>query len=376
MWLSKNYVTNLKKSKKGFGRKVDCKIKLRRGERDAVTMKKILLITTGGTIASSKSENGLVPTAKGKGLLYYVSALENLYDITICDLLRLDSSNIQPEEWQIMAREIYKEKGNYDAIVMTHGTDTMAYTASVLSYMLLGIEIPVVITGSQLPMDHPLTDAVSNLFCAFEMANSGIAGVFIAFDRQILLGCRSVKVRASNFRAFESINASPVAVMDSHGLNINKEVLLKSQAECSLKDRVDNKVFLLKLTPGTDPNILPAMADLGCSGIVIEAFGSGGINFIRRDLVGMLDKMTAKDIPVVVCSQCLYDKSDLNAYEVGRKALEKGVISAYDMTSESAVTKLMWALGQIKGENRTEKIKNIFAQNLAGEIKIEASVIK
>lgn len=334
-------------------------------------MKKILLITTGGTIASSKSENGLVPKTSGRDLLYYISSLEDKYDITICDLLTLDSSNIQPEEWQIMARKIYQEKDNYDAIIMTHGTDTMAYTASVLSYMLLGIKIPVVITGSQLPVDHPLTDAITNLFTAFEMANSGVAGVFIAFDRQILLGCRSVKVRASNFRAFESINLHAVGVVNSDGLQLYKNVVLTNDDACILRENVDNKVFLLKLTPGTNPNILPAMADLGCSGIVIEAFGSGGINFIRRDLVGMLDNMTAKDIPVVVCSQCLYDRSDLSHYEVGRKALEKGVISAYDMTSEAAVTKLMWGLAQLDSSaNKTEKIRELFSKNLAGEITI------
>lgn len=338
---------------------------------DWKNMKKILLITTGGTIASGDSENGLVPETKGSGLMYYMSDLKNIYDITICDLLTLDSSNIQPEEWQIMAQKIFHEKDNYQGIVMTHGTDTMAYTASVLSYMLRGIDIPVVITGSQLPIHHPLTDAVTNLFTAFEMANSGVSGVFIAFDRQILLGCRSVKVRASNFRAFESINCPPLGYVDSDGLHISENIIPKITTPCELREKVDNRVFLLKLTPGINPNILPTMADMGCSGIVIEAFGSGGINFIRRDLVGMLESMTSKDIPVIVCSQCLYDRSDLNHYEVGRKALEKGVISAFDMTSEATITKLMWGLGQLKDkENRTEQIRNLFAKNLVGEISV------
>ncbi len=341
-------------------------------------MKKILLLTTGGTIASASSADGLVPETDGDGLLYYMGSMKDTYDITICNLLTLDSTNIQPEEWQIMARKIYEEREHFDAIVMTHGTDTMAYTASVLSYMLLGIGIPVVLTGSQLPIQHPLTDAVTNLRCAFEMANTGVAGVFVAFDRKILLGCRSVKVRASGFEAFESINLPPIGTIDSDGLHIRKELLTTTQNDCILRDQIDNKVFLLKLTPGTDPNILPAMANLGCSGIVIEAFGSGGINFIRRNLVAMLEVMTKQDIPVVVSSQCLYDRSDLRHYEVGRKALEKGVIPAYDMTSEAAVTKLMWGLGQLaKKEGRVvEAMRELFEQNLAGEISVAYESLK
>ena len=332
-------------------------------------MKLVLLITTGGTIASGHSKEGLVPETDGDGLLHYMGAMSDYYTISICDLLTLDSTNIQPEEWQVMAEKIYKEKDNYDAIVVTHGTDTMAYTASVLSFMLLGIQIPVVITGSQLPIHHPLTDAVTNLRCAFEMANQGIGGVFVAFNRQVMLGCRSVKVRASGFDAFESINLAPVGIIDSDGLRIDAHYLPEKRAECVLRGRIDNRVFLLKLTPGTDPNILPAMANLGCSGIVIEAFGAGGINFVRRDLISMLDVMTKNDIPVVVCSQCLYDRSDLSHYKVGRKALEKGVISACDMTSEAAVTKLMWGLGQLKeGMERVEQMRALFAENLAGEI--------
>lgn len=337
-------------------------------------MKNILLITTGGTIASENGKNGLVPETDGKGLLYYIKTIKDNYNVTVCDLLTLDSTNIQPEEWQIIASKIFAEKDNFDAIIVTHGTDTMAYTASVLSFMLLGINIPVVLTGSQLPISHPLTDAISNLTCAFEMANTGICGVFIAFDHKILLACRSVKVATSNFSAFESVNHPEIAVINSNGLVVNESALPKITAKCKLKKEVDNKVFLLKLTPGIDPNILPAMANLGCNGIVIEAFGSGGINFIRRDLISMLDVMYERDIPVIVCSQCLYNASDLRHYEVGRKALEKGVISAKDMTSEATVTKLMWGLGQLDKDekNKIAKISDLFEQNLCGEIHIKA----
>ncbi len=145
--------------------------------------KRILLLTTGGTIASKHTEEGLAPGITGEELAGWLPHLSEAYNITVRDILQLDSSNIQPEEWQYIARSIYEERGRYDGIVVTHGTDTMAYTASMLSFMLPGIEVPVVLTGSQLPIEHPLTDALENLRTAFAMAASGVRGVYIAFDR-------------------------------------------------------------------------------------------------------------------------------------------------------------------------------------------------
>ncbi len=331
-------------------------------------MKKILLITTGGTIACGQCNNGLVPQNDGEELLQFISDLVHTYEITINNLLTLDSTNIHPEEWQLIAHTIDKNRNNYDAIIVTHGTDTLAYTASMLSFMLQGINIPVILTGSQLPITHPLTDATVNLRTAFEMTNGDINGVFVAFDRDILLGCRSVKVRTSGFKAFESINSTPVATIDASGLHVNHDALPQTTLDYTFNSSLDSNVFLLKLTPGMNPNIIVALANVGFQGVVIEAFGSGGISFVRHDLISMIDVLIKKDIPVVVCSQCLYDTSDLTHYEVGRKALEKGVISAHDMTSESAVTKLMWGLGQDISQSKVEYIRTLFTKNLVGEI--------
>ena len=169
--------------------------------------KKILLLTTGGTIVSVPTTEGLAPGLDGNALTTYLTGLQEQYEIEVRDILHLDSSNIQPEEWQFIAQNIYAAREDYDGIVITHGTDTMAYTASVLSFMLQGIAVPVVLTGSQLPIQHPMTDGLENLRLAFAMAAAGRAGVFVAFDRKVMLGCRGVKVRASGFSAFESINA-------------------------------------------------------------------------------------------------------------------------------------------------------------------------
>lgn len=329
-------------------------------------MKKLLLLTTGGTIASTPSDDGLRPTAQGTSLLELAGVLP--YDVTICDLLTLDSSNIQPEEWQLIARTVFEQRGDFDGIVITHGTDTMAYTASMLSFMLPGIELPVVLTGSQLPIFHPLSDAPDNLRTAFAMAVSGVPGVFVAFNRRVLLGCRSVKVRTTGFDAFDSVNLAPVAQVSSDGLVINAAALPVQDLSCTLAEQVDSHVALIKLIPGLDPRFLEALPQLDCRGVVLEAFGSGGLAFLRRDLVTVLARLVEKGVSVVVCSQCLYEGSDMTTYEVGRRALQQGVIPGGDMTSEAAVTKLMWALANTTSPR---EVAALFAKSLAGEISVQ-----
>lgn len=330
-------------------------------------MKKILLITTGGTIASESTDEGLAPCTTNSGLLSFMGAITAQYELQIRDLFQLDSSNIQPEEWQEIARTIAREVKNFDGIVLTHGTDTMAYTAAVLSFMLRSLPIPVVITGSQLPISHPLTDGVENLRCAFAMAAAGRAGVFIAFDRKVILGTRAVKVRTTGFHAFESVNCPYAAVIDAGGLALNEAVLPSVNGDFKLEDRLNDGVFLVKLTPGLNPEIFDMLSNMNYKGIVIEAFGAGGLNFIRRDLISKLQKIVECGISVVVCSQCLYERSDFTIYQAGQRALKTGVLQGFDITTEAAVTKLMWALG--KTEDPTE-IKKIFCTNYVGEINL------
>lgn len=325
--------------------------------------KKILLLSTGGTIASVSSEYGLLPGQSGADLLATLGPLP--YDVTVQDILRLDSTNIQPEEWQYIATRVYEMREGYDGVVITHGTDTMAYTASMLTFMLPGIDLPVVLTGSQLPISNPLSDAPYNLRCALKMAASGRPGIFIAFDRKILLGCRSVKVRTTGFDAFESVKAPAVAVIDSDGLRFSDALPTRPAPSCELRTKLDSRVMLFKLIPGIDPALFRAIAMAGCRGLVVEAFGSGGLNFIRRDVVSAMGDLVASGIPVVVCSQCLYERSDMTKYEVGRRALDQGVIPGEDMTSECAVTKLMWALGQ---GMKLNEIAEFFQTSVAGEV--------
>ena len=325
--------------------------------------KKILLLTTGGTIASIPGGEGLEPR-RSEVMELALDQLRNFYEITVDDVMCLDSSNITPEEWQLIARRIFEQRTGFDGIVVSHGTDTMAYTASAVTFMLPDIDLPVVFTGSQLPLADMLSDGPANLRTAFAMAASGKSGVFLAFDRKVMLGCRAVKVRASGFSAFESVNARYCAQVTNRGLVVDEAVLPVRRGEARLRPEISRDIFLLKLTPGLKPAVFEVLAAMGYKGIVIEAFGLGGVNVLHKGLRG-IRRAVEDGISVVVTTQCLYDSADLQVYQVGSKLLELGVIQGRDMTSEAAMTKLMWAIGQGLSP---EEIKNLFAVNLAGEI--------
>lgn len=327
--------------------------------------KKLLMLSTGGTLASSHSEQGLAPGLHGNDILDRISGLTDGFEIEEEELFMLDSSNIQPEEWSRLARRVYERRKAYDGIVIIHGTDTLAYTASALSFALQQIEIPVVLTGSQVSIENPIADATENCRAALHMAASGCPGVYVAFNRKIITGTRASKVRTRSFDAFESIDYPYAARINSGGLLINPAVMQKPAGVCVLREQFCPDVFLLKLFPGISPDIFEHLQQMGVRGVYVEAFGIGGLPFWKRNMTEAVGRAVASGMVVAVGSQCLYEGSDFTVYEVGRQVLAHGVIETGNMTSEAAVTKLMWALGQYQDP---EQVCEVMRQNLLGEI--------
>jgi L-asparaginase len=282
-------------------------------------MKKVILLATGGTIASAKKSDDqpLAPALRAEELLSFVPQVYTLCEPAARDIMYMDSSNIQPEEWQIIARETFAALDEYDGVVITHGTDTLSYTASMVSYMLRGLDKPVIFTGAQLPICDLMSDSRRNLESAFAAATLGVPGVYVVFDNQIINATRSTKLRSMGFNAFASINVSPSGTVDSRGVLIPNPQPRSSEGGRRLLDSLCPDVFLLKIIPGTKPELLDALAAMGYRGLVIEAFGVGGMHFLHRNLIDKLAMLCEKGITVLVISQCLYDSIDLTLYEAG-----------------------------------------------------------
>ncbi|MCE5343477.1 MAG: asparaginase [Eubacteriales bacterium] len=310
--------------------------------------KRLILLATGGTIACTQTDNGLVPTLSAADLLASVN--DGLpCEVTAQDVFRMDSSNMQPEEWCVLAHAVHEALLEYDGVVITHGTDTMAYTAAALSFMLAGVPKPVVLTGAQLPLHHPLTDARGNLRRAIVTAMQDVGGVYVCFDYKLISGVRCVKTHTMAMDAFSSINAPPAGYFDVEGVHLDYPqsfTPVDGAAAYRLRNALDPSVFLLKLVPGTSPDVLRYVRDAGYRGLVIEAFGLGGLHYIRRNLVEVLGQLAESGVYVLVVSQCLHERADFTVYEVGRGMMRKHVHSGRDMTTEAAVTKMMWALAQ------------------------------
>lgn len=329
-------------------------------------MKKILLISTGGTIASTPTENGLTPTVSGADMVQLIPELEGLCEIRYTELLNLDSSNMQPEEWAAMASAVFTALSIYDGVVITHGTDTMAYSAAALSFMLQNLNKPVILTGSQLPIEDEHTDGKRNILDAFRAAVDGrLTGVYIVFDGSIIPGTSAKKTCSRNFHAFESINRKLAGEIRDGAVVLYEEPKAPAALKpLTLNANYDANVLLVRLTPGTRPELIEAAGTLGYRAVIIEAFGLGGIPNVRRNLLPSVHKLISQKVPVVVTTQCVHDGCDLSVYDVGVDAAKAGVLSAGNMTTEAITAKLMWILGQT---DDFEQIISWFSRDFIGE---------
>ncbi|MGI6574841.1 MAG: asparaginase [bacterium] len=330
-------------------------------------MPKILLLTTGGTIASVPTKEGLAPGLGAQQLLSYVPAVTEKAEIIPKQLLSLDSTNLQPEHWITMATEIYQSLPHYDGIVVTHGTDTMAYTAAALSFMLPDVPLPVVLTGAQIPIHDPQSDGPKNLTDALLVAMAGHPGISLVFNGQIIKGCRASKIDTVNFDAFASINYPPIGFIKDGKVHFAQDIKSTClQRNAQLDTKLDQRVLLLKLVPGLNPAIVTALPQLGFKGLVIEGFGNGGVPFYgKHNLLPAVQEVISKGVQVVVSTQCLNGGTHLELYEVGRKTAALGALSGHDMTTEALVTKLMWVLGHT---TEPAEVKKMMLHNYCEEI--------
>ena len=312
-------------------------------------MKKILFLTTGGTIACTVTDEGLEPTLKGEDILKQVPELRTLGEITVQDLTLLDSSNLEPVHWSAWARLIGDNYNDYDAFVLTHGTDTMAYTSSALSRMLINLGKPVVLTGAQVPLSLTNSDARSNLELAFSVAASGLPGVFVAFGNKVIKGDCAKKIFTRNPNAFESVNEAPVLYFGKEGVKKN----LPSRENVGgfrVEEKMEPRVMAITMTPGLKPDIIDYAVERGYRGLVLECYGAGGVNTDQQNFLPAIRRAIKKGVKVVCVSQCLFDGVDLSLYPMGILAAQAGVESGGPMTLEAAVTRLMWSLA-----NETEE---------------------
>ncbi|PRS10110.1 L-asparaginase 1 [Bacillus atrophaeus] len=317
-------------------------------------MKKLLLLTTGGTIASVEGENGLAPAVKADELLSYVSQLDNDYTMETQSLMNLDSTNMQPEYWVKIAKAVEENYEAYDGFVITHGTDTMAYTSAALSYMLQHATKPIVITGSQIPITFKKTDAKKNITDAIRFACEGVGGVYVVFDGRVIQGTRAIKLRTKSYDAFESINYPYIAFINEDGIEYNKQ-MTPEREPFAVDASLCTDVCLLKLHPGLKPEMLDALKSM-YKGIVIESYGSGGIPFEERDLLTKINELIESGIVVVITTQCLEEGEDMSIYEVGRRVNQDLIIRSRNMNTEAIVPKLMWALGKSSDLVEVKKI--------------------
>lgn len=331
-------------------------------------MKRILILQTGGTILmrpSADAPDEVAPDPRAsRWLLKEIPDLARIADIEQKALFNLDSSDISPSHWTLLAETILAEKDAYDGFVVLHGTDTMAYTASALSFALAGLGKPVIFTGSQVPLANLRSDARRNLINAVEVATLDLPEVAICFNDAVFRGNRATKMSIGDFDAFGSPNLAPLAEI---GIEIR---VIRAHHDApplapAPKPHFSSSVHFLKIHPAISPELLAPLASSGIQALILEAFGSGNFPITgAHNLLPFFKACREAGMHLIIASQAPYDAVHLTKYESGRAAAALGMISAGDMTLEAALTKTMFLLAH---PDRFPDFPTAFLTPLCGE---------
>ncbi len=336
-------------------------------------MSRVLIIHTGGTIGMTRTENGYQPDGEYfRRAIFHMDSLkaEGMpeWDFMETDPL-LDSSRMAVSEWNMIGELIAHHYEAYDGFVILHGTDTMAYTASALSFMLKGLQKPVILTGSQIPLCETRSDGRDNLITSMIIAGEGrVREVCIYFGGLLLRGNRATKYSADGMQAFQSPNW-PALAEAGIAIRYHKSAFRKPIEEpFECRPFADVPIGVLKIFPGIQFELFAGVLSLKLKGIVLEAFGSGNLPDDHNVLLPMLKEAGENGAVVVVCSQCLQATVNMNAYEAGLILRQAGALSGCDMTSEAAVTKLYYLFSICEN---AEEVKKYMERDLRGELREE-----
>jgi L-asparaginase len=332
--------------------------------------KRIYVAYVGGTIGMKATESGYAPVPGH--LTEQVRDNPQLHtaevpELSICEYgPLLDSANALPADWLRIARDIATRRQHYDGFVVLHGTDTMAYTASALAFLLRGLDKPVVVTGSQIPLGVLRSDGRQNLLTAVLVAaRDDVREVCLVFGSQILRGCRTVKASASGFEAFSSPNLPPLG-MAGVQIQVDESRLLgHASSAVGLPLTLDAPVNLLRLYPGMPGSLLAAAMAPPTRGLIIEGYGAGTVPTHDAALLRALSEGAERGVVVGVVSQCVDGRVDLNAYATSRPLIEAGAVGGLDMTTEAAYAKLVVLLSE---GHAPDEVRRLFAADLAGEL--------
>jgi L-asparaginase len=328
---------------------------------------KICVLFAGGTLGMLKNRrtDALEPATGAAELIQQIPEIQKYLQLDLKIITNIDSSNMAPSHWTEIADKIHSLYDRYEGFVVIQGTDTMAYTASALSFALQNLSKPVILTGSLIPLSEIGADARTNLIYACLTAAENIAEVCITFSNKIIRGNRAKKHHESFTDVFHSPNYPCLGELGRPS-SIYEWAKKRRKRILKVQSKFDEKISLIKLFPGFDPKILDRVIDRGAHGIIIEGFGPGNIPFMDNSILPQIKKCTKLGIPLIVANQMERGITNLNAYEAGLEAKKAGAISSHDMTTEAVVTKLMWALANKKS---IKEIKKTITTPLAGEMR-------